>query len=100
MIFCKFSKFNSKYKPVFYFKGLTEPQAQKMDMNTKAELAFDLIDKDHNGFITKSEMLKMYKNLTKEQVDALFKKSDTNHDGKLSLNEFKDMMLKNQKDKK
>ena len=43
---------------------------------------------------------KMYKNLTKEQVDALFKKSDTNHDGKLSLNEFKDMMLKNQKDKK
>ena len=34
----------------------------------KADRAFDVYDKNHDGFITKAEMLKMSKNLTKAQA--------------------------------
>ena len=39
-----------------------------MGTDAKAELAFNVFDKNHDGYITKSEMLKVSKNLTKEQV--------------------------------
>ena len=35
----------------------------------KAELAFRLMDKDQDGTITKKEMVKMFKNLSMDQVD-------------------------------
>ena len=38
----------------------------------KAELAFRLYDKDKDGFITKGEMNKLAKNLTKEQIDKVW----------------------------
>ena len=34
----------------------------------KNDLAFNAFDKNHDGFITKTEMLKTSKNLTKRQV--------------------------------
>ena len=37
----------------------------------KAERAFNVLDKNHDGYITKVEMMKMSKNLTKEQVFCL-----------------------------
>ena len=39
-----------------------------MGTDAKAELAFNVFDKNHDGYITKNEMLKASKNLTKEQV--------------------------------
>ena len=40
-----------------------------MGTDAKAELAFNVFDKNRDGYITKNEMLKASKNLTKEQVN-------------------------------
>ena len=48
--------------------GTEKPKAKNMDRDAKAELAFNVFDKNHDGFITKNEMLRGSKNLTKEQV--------------------------------
>ena len=42
-----------------------------LDTDAKAELAFNVFDKNHDGYVTKNEMLKVSKNLTKEQVMLL-----------------------------
>ena len=42
--------------------------ADKVD---KTEMAFKLYDKDKDGFITRQEMVKLSKNLTKEQVEKV-----------------------------
>lgn len=44
----------------------------KIDDVEKVDLAFNAFDKNHDGYITKNEMLKTSKNLTKKQVSALF----------------------------
>ena len=38
------------------------------EKEAKADLAFKVFDKNHDGYITKEEMLKTSKNLTKKQV--------------------------------
>jgi len=75
------------------------PKAKGMGTDEKAELAFNVFDKNHDGYITKNEMLKASKNLTKEQVNAVFQRNDGNHDGKLTLEEFQEFMQKNEKKK-
>ena len=47
-------------------KGSQPPTPQD-----KAEMAFKLYDKDKDGFITRAEMVKLSKNLTKEQVEKV-----------------------------
>ena len=37
----------------------------------KAQMAFKLYDRDKDGYITKAEMVKLSKNLTKEQVEKV-----------------------------
>ena len=39
----------------------------------KAEMAFRLFDKDKDGYITKGEMIKLSKTLSKEQVEKVKK---------------------------
>ena len=41
------------------------------DKQDKAEMAFKLYDKDKDGYITKGEMVKLSKTLTKEQVEKV-----------------------------
>ena len=48
-------------------------QGRKYSADGKAELAFKVFDKNHDGYITKGEMLKVSKNLTKEQVGKCLK---------------------------
>ena len=50
------------------FVGPERPPKKGLDTDAKAELAFNVFDKNHDGFITKNEMLRGSKNLTKEQV--------------------------------
>jgi len=82
-----------------YFPGPSRPKL-KLDPEAKAELAFNVFDKNHDGYVTKNEMLKVSKNLTKEQVDAVFERNDNNHDGKLNLQEFQEFMQHHQDKKK
>ena len=53
------------------FVGPERPPKKGLDTDAKAELAFNVFDKNHDGFITKNEMLRGSKNLTKEQVSKI-----------------------------
>ena len=80
----------------------------------KAEMAFKIMDRNNDGYITKQEMLNTTKKLTQKQVrmvsvlikilifitfkiEAVFARNDKDGDGKLSKEEFKDMMCKDKK---
>ena len=45
----------------------------------KAQMAFKLYDRDKDGYITKAEMVKLSKNLTKEQVEKVLIKLPFDH---------------------
>merc|ERR1719450_753895 len=47
----------------------------------RAERAFNIIDKNHDGFITKKEMAQVVKKLSQNQIDAVFKRNDKDKDG-------------------
>jgi len=61
---------------------------------TRAEKLFRLMDKDGDGYVTKSEFKEVCKNLNKEQIEATFKKFDQTGNDKLSFREFRDMMTR------
>ena len=69
-------------------------QGGHKDHTKQAELAFKLYDKDKDGYITKGEMEKLSKNLTKEQIEKVFARFDADGDGRLSYAEFRKMMNK------
>lgn len=58
----------------------------------KAKLAFNVYDRNRDGYLTKAELRKTSKRMTDAQIDAVFEKYDKNKDGKLDFNEFKDLM--------
>ena len=72
----------------------TRCQSSSRSANSNADLAFGVFDKNHDGYVTKSEMLQASKNLTKSQVQAVFALNDGNKDGKLNKSEFRDFMSK------
>lgn len=63
-----------------------------IEMTSKAELAFKALDRNSDGFISRKEFTKISKNLTKEQVDAVLTKFDSDGDGKLDYSEFKKLL--------
>jgi len=66
----------------------------KKEAIAKAERAFNIFDKDNDGYITKDEFAKMSKKLNKDQIEAVFSKFDKDGDGVLSFEEFKKMLNK------
>ena len=58
----------------------------------KAKLAFNVYDRNRDGYLTKAELRKTSKRMTDAQIDAVFDKYDVNKDGKLDFNEFKNLM--------
>ena len=58
------------------------------------------MDANGDGFISKVEMLESSPHLTMSQVDAVFRRNDGDADGKLSKDEFKDMIRRNSRERK
>ena len=56
---------------------------------TRAELAFSALDRNKKGYITTKDLGKLTKKLSKEEVQSLMSKLDTDGDGQLSFEEFK-----------
>ena len=50
---------------------------------------FQAIDKDNSGSIDSSELSKLGGNMSKEKLEALMSKLDTDGDGKITLEEFR-----------
>jgi len=65
-----------------------------MGESSKAEKLFRLMDKDGDGYVTMNEFKEVCKNLSKDQIDATFKKFDQAGNGQLNLREFSDMMTR------
>merc|ERR1711953_700347 len=72
-------------------------EKEKSHQQHKAEMAFRLMDRNNDGYVTKQEMLNTTKKLTQKQIEAVFARNDKDGDGKLSKEEFKDMMCKEKK---
>jgi len=72
-------------------------EKEKSHQDQKAEMAFRIMDRNNDGYITKQEMLNTTKKLTQKQIEAVFARNDKDGDGKLSKEEFKDMMRKEKK---
>lgn len=55
-----------------------------------------MLDKDDSGFITKEELHETFNSIkvSEDKWAELIKKNDPNGDGKISMIEFKEMMMK------
>ena len=100
------------YVTLFYFQVEV---MNKADKSQKTETAFRLFDKNKDGYITREEFnkvdasselkpiysivnatLQVSKKLNGKQIEAVFAKFDANGDGRLSMEEFRQMMEKKQ----
>ena len=81
-----FTELKKNYDNLHFFGNEV---AQKQE-----ELAFEFYDKDGDGYITKAEIGKLSKTLTKEQIDKVFTRFDSDGDGRISYAEFRKMMNK------
>lgn len=79
--------------------AVSAEEAKRYGDQEKADLAFKAFDKNQDGFITKNEMLRTSKNLTKQQVDAVFQRNDVDQDGKISREEFHEFMQQSRQQK-
>jgi len=59
---------------------------------SRYELAFEAIDKNGDGFVSRSEFKKICPSLTPEQTEAAFAKFDLDGTGKINYREFCQMM--------
>merc|ERR1712156_116861 len=68
------------------------------DRKTKTEIAFEALDINSDGYISKNEMvsasIRTGRRMSKNEVEAAFKEYDRNKDNKLSYREFCSMMNK------
>merc|ERR1719351_712445 len=66
------------------------------DKKTKTEIAFEALDTNSDGYISKTEVvtasIRSGRRLSKVEVEAAFKEYDKNKDNKLSYNEFCSMI--------
>lgn len=67
---------------------------------TRSELAFEAIDKNGDGFVSRTEFKKICPTLTPEQCEAAFKKFDQDGTGRINYREFCAMMNRGKQDKK
>merc|ERR1711953_125151 len=81
-----FTELEKRYDNVHFFGDEVARQQE--------ELAFEFYDKDGDGYITKAEIGKLSKSLTKEQIEKVFPRFDADGDGRISYAEFRKMMDK------
>jgi len=72
---------------------------KKILSKDRLESVFQMFDKDGSGFLEISELKEIFnpsgqKVIDDKVWDSLIKEVDENSDGKISLVEFKDMMMK------
>jgi len=60
----------------------------------KAHAAFNVLDSDRDGFVTRSDFKKKFHNLNSKQIDVVFQRYDRSAHGRLSFVEFKNFMAR------
>ena len=59
---------------------------------TRNKLAFKAIDKDRDGFLSKSEFKRICPNMSNEQIETAFAKFDKDKTGRINYAEFCEML--------
>jgi len=60
-----------------------------ISLDIHSEDAFDAMDKNKDGFITKGELKLAKKNIGMKEIDQVIKEFDLDKDGKLNMEEFR-----------
>ena len=60
--------------------------------SNRATIAFDVMDHNNDGFISKNEFGQALGEVKEDQIDSIFETYDESSDGRLSLSEFKNFM--------
>ena len=72
-------------------------QTDVLTLKRKLRAAFDAFDRSHTGFITTRDIQDIFSTssqvVSERTAKAMIKKADQDGDGKLSFDEFADMML-------
>lgn len=77
--------------------------SQEVRLNALAKAAFETLDTDHSGFIDRDELAYMMIQTAKDvganlpsqtDIDFVFDKLDTDRDDKISLDEFKILIVR------
>lgn len=80
------------------FLGATLESRGRIEQRRLAD-AFDRMDSDDSGFITKKDLVEMLgDNGTEEYIDKLISEADVNNDGKISFEEFQQVFTKQKKE--
>merc|ERR1711962_888642 len=78
------------------FLSLMDSNAQVQNVEEEMKHLFGMIDTNGDGFLSEKEVRNMMKNLgekvRKKDVRKMIKEADKNNDGKISLDEFKEMV--------
>ncbi|TKV91686.1 hypothetical protein SEVIR_9G113600v4 [Setaria viridis] len=81
------------------FLNLMAHKLKDTDSEEKLREAFDVIDKDGDGYISAAELRQVMTNLgekvTDQEVKEMIREADTDGDGRVSFEEFKRRMLDN-----
>ncbi|CAN6303766.1 unnamed protein product [Urochloa humidicola] len=81
------------------FLNLMAHKLKNTDLEEKLREAFDVIDKDQDGYISATELRQVMTNLgekvTDQEVEEMMREADTDGDGRVSFEEFKRRMLDN-----
>jgi len=76
---------------------LMERNYTSHDVHQEIKDLFSLIDVNKDGYLSEKEIRKMMKSvgerISKKDVRKMMKEADKNRDGKISLDEFQDMVL-------
>mmetsp|Transcript_924 Transcript_924/g.1194 ORF Transcript_924/g.1194 Transcript_924/m.1194 type:complete len:128 (+) Transcript_924:2-385(+) len=78
------------------FDEFVQLMGSRSDPDQELREAFDVFDTDKNGSISRSElkglMVKLGQNLSDAELDAMMTMVDSDGDGEISFEEFKEMM--------
>ena len=76
----------------WFWNDLEKKAEHIFRQSNKAAIAFNAMDIDDDGFVTKSEFGKVIHGITETQIKGNFEKYDESFDGRLTLSEFKNFM--------
>ncbi|TRY68322.1 hypothetical protein TCAL_08079 [Tigriopus californicus] len=91
---------NARQEVVEVFRAKDRDMDGKMSFEefcgqkSRYELAFEAIDKNGDGFVSRHEFKKICPNLSKEQREAAFDKFDKDGTGRINYKEFCSMLTK------
>ena len=79
-------------KHSWFWNDLEKRAEHIFRQSNKAAIAFNAMDIDDDGFVTKTEFGKVITGISESKIKGIFEKYDESFDGRLTSSEFKNFM--------